>query len=43
MQLDVLAGAVFAEEVVVREPVLRPHLLKNWASTPSMASHERIS
>ena len=37
-----LVGVAFAEGVVVREPVLRPHLLKNWASTPSMASHERI-
>ena len=37
-----LAGVAFAEGVVVREPALRPHLLKNWASTPSMASHERI-
>jgi N-acetylglucosamine malate deacetylase 1 len=28
--LGALLGVAFAEAVVVREPVLRPHLMKNW-------------
>jgi bacillithiol biosynthesis deacetylase BshB1 len=29
-QFGVLAGVDFAEGFVIREPVLRPHLMKNW-------------
>ncbi|HEY3384389.1 MAG TPA: bacillithiol biosynthesis deacetylase BshB1 [Vicinamibacterales bacterium] len=30
-QFGALAGVAFAEGLVVKEPVLRPHLFKNWA------------
>jgi N-acetylglucosamine malate deacetylase 1 len=30
-QFGALAGVAFAEGIVVREPVVRPHLLKDWA------------
>ena len=28
--LGALLGVAFAEAVVVREPILRPHLMKDW-------------
>jgi hypothetical protein len=28
--LGALLGVAFAEAVVVREPLLRPHLMKDW-------------
>lgn len=33
-QFGALAGVPFAEGVVVREPVARPHLLKHWDAAP---------
>ena len=33
-QLGALAGVAHAEAVVVREPILRPHLMKDWVSSP---------
>jgi N-acetylglucosamine malate deacetylase 1 len=36
--LGALAGVRFAEGVVVREPLLRPHVLRSWEARP--AAHE---
>ena len=36
-----LAGVAFAEGVVVKEPVLRPHLLKEWEALPAAAYQEK--
>ena len=33
-QFGALAGVAFAEGIVVREPVLRPHLFKDWRARP---------
>jgi N-acetylglucosamine malate deacetylase 1 len=33
-QFGALAGVAFAEGLVVREPVLRPHLFKDWSARP---------
>jgi LmbE family N-acetylglucosaminyl deacetylase len=33
-QFGVLAGVDFAEGFVIREPVLRPHLLREWPFQP---------
>jgi bacillithiol biosynthesis deacetylase BshB1 len=33
-QVGALAGVVFAEGVVVNEPILRPHLFKDWSARP---------
>jgi N-acetylglucosamine malate deacetylase 1 len=33
-QFGALAGVAFAEGVVVKEPVLRPHLFKDWSARP---------
>ncbi len=32
--LGALVGVAYAEAVVVREPVLRPHLMKDWRDSP---------
>jgi bacillithiol biosynthesis deacetylase BshB1 len=34
-QFGALAGVAYAEGLVVREPVLRPHLLKDWTARPA--------
>jgi bacillithiol biosynthesis deacetylase BshB1 len=34
-QFGALAGVAFAEGVVVKEPILRPTLLKDWAAQPA--------
>jgi len=36
-QFGALAGVAYAEGLVVREPVLRPSLLKDWAALPAAA------
>jgi bacillithiol biosynthesis deacetylase BshB1 len=33
-QFGALAGVAFAEGLVVREPVLRPHLFRDWSARP---------
>ncbi len=33
-QFGALCGVSFAEGVVVREPILRPHLIKDWSARP---------
>jgi hypothetical protein len=33
-QFGALAGVAFAEGIVVGEPVLRPHLFKDWRARP---------
>jgi LmbE family N-acetylglucosaminyl deacetylase len=33
-QFGALAGVAFAEGIVVREPILRPHLFKDWSARP---------
>ena len=33
-QFGALSGVAFAEGLVVREPVLRPHLFKDWSARP---------
>jgi N-acetylglucosamine malate deacetylase 1 len=40
-QCGALAGVAFAEGLVVREPVLRPSLLKDWAARPGTAPERR--
>jgi bacillithiol biosynthesis deacetylase BshB1 len=34
-QFGALAGVAFAEGAIVKEPVTRPHLLRNWTATPA--------
>jgi bacillithiol biosynthesis deacetylase BshB1 len=34
-QFGALAGVAFAEGVVVKEPIARPHLLRRWDTSPS--------
>ncbi len=36
--LGALTGVAFAEAVVVREPLLRPHVLKDWGASPGGGS-----
>lgn len=33
-QVGALAGVAFAEGILVKEPILRPHLLKDWSARP---------
>jgi bacillithiol biosynthesis deacetylase BshB1 len=33
-QIGALAGVEFAEGVIVKEPILRPHLIKDWRACP---------
>lgn len=33
-QFGALAGVAFAEGLIVKEPLLRPHLMKDWQATP---------
>jgi N-acetylglucosamine malate deacetylase 1 len=33
-QFGALAGVAFAEGLVVREPIVRPHLMKDWSARP---------
>jgi LmbE family N-acetylglucosaminyl deacetylase len=33
-QFGALSGVAFAEGLVVREPVVRPHLFKDWSARP---------
>ena len=40
-QFGVLAGVDFAEEFVIREPVLRPHLLREWRVQSDLPSTNR--
>ena len=40
-QFGVLAGVDFAEGLVIREPVLRPHLLRDWRSQKDPPSTDK--
>ena len=40
-QFGALAGVAFAEGLVVKEPVLRPSLLKDWAAQPATTPGSR--